>query len=54
MLRIAGQTAGPIGLTFFCGHLWMAGGCYREQHIRIKKKKKKFPRATPGPSSCFI
>ena len=35
MLRIAGQTAGPIGRTFFCGHLWMAGGCYKEQHIRI-------------------
>ena len=24
MLRIAGQTAGPIGLIFFCGHSWVA------------------------------
>ena len=35
MLPIAGQTAGPIGLHFFCGHLGVAGGCYR-----LKKSKK--------------
>ena len=28
MLRIAGQTAGPIGLNFFCGHSGVAEGCY--------------------------
>ena len=26
MLRIGGQTAGPIGLEFFCGHSLVAGG----------------------------
>ena len=29
MLSIAGQTAGPIGLKFFCGHSWVDGGCYK-------------------------
>ena len=29
MLPIADQTAGPNGLKFFCGHSWVAGGCYR-------------------------
>ena len=28
-LSIAGQTAEPIGLQFFCGHSWAAEGCYR-------------------------
>ena len=27
MLRMDGQTAGPIGLNFFCGHSWVAEGC---------------------------
>jgi len=26
MLPIAGQTAGPTGLNFFCGHSGVAGG----------------------------
>jgi len=29
MLPIAGQTAGPNALNFFCGHSWVAGGCFR-------------------------
>jgi len=33
LLRIAGQTAGPIGLKFFCGHSVVAGGCYRLNKI---------------------
>ena len=33
MLPIAGQTAGPIGLIFFCG--WVPGGCYRRKKIRF-------------------
>ena len=41
MLRIAGQTAGQIGLTFSCGHSLMARGCKR-------KKINFFPRVTPG------
>ena len=46
MLRIAGQAAGPIGLTLFCGHSWVAGG---------DKGKNIFSqifssRATPGSS----
>ena len=56
MLLIAGQTAGPIGLKFFCGHSWVARGCYR-----LLKNSKFFfkflfffSRATPGPSAIFI
>ena len=37
MLCIAGQTAGPIWLNFFCGHSWKAGGRYR-----LKKSNKIF------------
>ena len=55
MLPIAGRTAGPVGLIFFCGHSWVAGGCYR-----LKKSKKNsqhfffiFPRATPGSSASY-
>ena len=51
----------PNGWTdwaeFFCGHSWVAGGCYRLKDSKLKKKYKFlfFPRATPGPSaSCFI
>ena len=36
MLRIAGQTAGPIGLKFFCGNLKVARGCYRLKKIEIR------------------
>ena len=28
-MGIAGKTAGPIGLKFFCGHSWVVGGGYR-------------------------
>ena len=40
MLPIAGQTAGPIGLNFFCGHSWVTGGCYRLKKIRNRDKTK--------------
>ena len=29
MSLIAGQTAGPNGLTFFCGNSGVFGGCFR-------------------------
>ena len=35
MLPIAAQTAGPNGLNIFCGHSWVAGGCYRVKKIEI-------------------
>ena len=35
MLPIAGQTAGPIGLNFFCEHSWVAGGRYRLKNSLI-------------------
>ena len=49
MLRIAGQAAGPIGLSLFCGHSWVAGG---------DKGKNIFSqifssRATPGSSASI-
>ena len=53
MLRIAGQTAGPIGLKFFCGNLKVARGCYRLKKIEIRNFfpefffKFFFPLATP-------
>ena len=61
MFPIAGQTAGPIGLTFFCGNSWVVGGC-------SKKNRKQnffenffniffqhfFLRATPGPSASLL
>ena len=48
MLRIAGQTNGPIGLKFFVDtHGWWGGGCYRLKSNRNLKKNS--PRATPGP-----
>ena len=60
MYPIAGQTAGPIGLTFFVDtHEWL-GGAIGYKKIRNKKNKKNskffFPRATPGPlaSSIYI
>ena len=30
MLRIAGQTAGPVGLKFFVDTHGLLGGCYRK------------------------
>ena len=38
ILRIAGQTAGPIGLIFFCDHSWVGGGCYRLKKIDFFQK----------------
>ena len=37
MLPIAGKTAGPNGLNFFCGHSGVAKGC-----LRLKKKSNIF------------
>ena len=57
MLRIAGQTAGPIGLKLFVNIYGWPGGCYRLKKSnffsKIFKMFKKifFPRATPGPSA---
>ena len=33
MSPIAGQTAGPNGLKFFCGHSWLVRGCFRLKKI---------------------
>ena len=36
MLPIAGQTAKPNGLNFFCGtHGWRGEGCYRLKKIQL-------------------
>ena len=35
MLPIAGQTAGPIGLSFFCRHLWAVWGCKRPKKVKF-------------------
>ena len=54
MLRIAGQSAGSIGLNFLCGNLWVARGCYwlKNRYFFLKNFFKSFfPRATPGPSA---
>ena len=51
MLRMAGQTRGPIGRIFFCGHSWVAGGYDRLKKIGLFKNS---PRETPGPSSSLI
>ena len=51
MLPIAGRTAGPNGLKFFVdtqGFPWGVLGL--ENSIFFKKK---FPRATPGPSASI-
>ena len=57
MLRIAGQTAGQIGLKFFVDTHGWPGGCYRlnkienifsQFFINIKFQILFFPRATPG------
>ena len=47
MLRIAGQTAGPIGMIFFCVDSKVAGGSPMLSKIRNFFFKKKIPRATP-------
>ena len=49
MLPIAGQTAEPIGLIFFCGHPGVAGGCYRLKNRDFFLQFIFCPRATPGP-----
>ena len=42
MSPIAGQTTGPIGQNFFCGHLGVAGECFRLQNSGFFKKKDLF------------
>jgi len=50
MLRIAGQTAGPIRLNFFVGTLGWPGGVkgYKNQYFFPNLF---FPWATPDPSA---
>ena len=36
MLHISGQTAGPIGLTFFYGHSWVEPGGIFFSNVKIK------------------
>ena len=57
MLPLAGQMAGPNGLTFFVGTHGWTGGVSGQKQIRNLKKKFFFSffqifflRATPGPS----
>ena len=54
MLRIEGWTDwGEI----FCGHSWVAMGCYRLKLLFLKFKfifKYFFKRATPGPSASIL
>ena len=38
MSPIAGQTTGPIGQNFFCGHLGVAGECFRLKNSGFLKK----------------
>ena len=45
-LRIAGQTGGPNGLTFFVDPHGWPGGDKGKKIVFFK-----FPRATPGPSA---
>ena len=49
MLPIAGQSAGPNGLIFFCGDSGVAGGC-----LKLKKIQFFFPRATSGLSASNL
>ena len=55
MLRIAGQTAGPIGLIFVVDTQGVAGGCYRLKKMlnffSLNFSKQKCPRAMPVPSA---
>ena len=51
MSPIAGQTAGPIGLKFFVDTHEKPGQCLRLKKIEFKKKK--IPRATPGPPVSY-
>ena len=50
MSAIAGQTAGPNGLTFFWGNPWVPGKKFEFffQKSIFLVKKKRFPRATSG------
>ena len=48
MLRIAGQTAGPIGLKFFGRG---GGGVMGQKNSIMFFQKKISPRATPGPTA---
>ena len=59
MLHIAGQTAGPNGLKFFVDTHGVAGGVLQAKNHSKKfqfffSNKKKFRRATPGPSANVI
>ena len=57
MFPIAGQTAGPNGLTFFVDtHGWPTGvvGLKKIKFKNLKKIKFFFPRATPGLSASFF
>ena len=55
-IYIAGQTAEPIGLKFFCGHSWVARGCYelKKRLTNISFFFHFFPSATPGPSASYL
>ena len=58
MLRIAGQTAGPIGLTFFVDTQGLPGGVlgYKNSNFFSNLFKNiffRFPRATPCPSASI-
>ena len=49
MLRIAGQTTGPIGLSFILDtHAWQTK---IQKFLKFFFSKFFFPRATPGPSA---
>ena len=50
MLRIAGQTAVPIGMTFFVDTYGRPGGFY---FYLTNFFDSFFPRATPGPSASY-
>ena len=59
MLRIAGQTAGPIGLNFFVDTHGWPGGCYRPNKFELKKFNLNFLfnfffTSNSGPSASCI
>ena len=54
MFPIAGQTAGPIRLTFFGDTQRWPGGCLRINNLNFFFLQNFFfLRATPGPSACL-
>ena len=55
-LNKAGQTARPIGQTFFCGHLWVAGELNKIEIIFLISIffEYFFPRARLGPSASDL